>query len=431
MNITKELWNKRLIILALIISTLPFAYLLFDNKVLPDFWYRLGNVSGFIGGVLILWQFILGIKEVSRRITSDYGWSLKLHIFLGVNGAFFVFLHPILEAISYGKNLLWIFQFDYSDNFATGISIGRQALFLFLLIWISSSLARNLLSYRVWLYIHYLSYPMLFFALVHPFQIGSIILTYNWVYNYWVFIGILFLSFVAIRLIEVLNIKSNRYKLLEKKEFPGGTFTYKFSPLDKKLTCIPGQYFFIKKNLFGEAHPFSVLDYDPVSGDLTFGVKVFGKFTKKMSEMVEGTEVVISGPFGTFTHEGHNADPKVILAGGIGVTPFYPLVKKYGNEKTFMINANQKLEFALYRDEFKKLLGYRYFDCIANEEISEKNVYFGVVTCDLLQKNLPKDIYTTGRFFICGPAGFMKAMINNLLTLGVKTSQIYTEEFGY
>ena len=71
MNITKELWNKRLIILALIISTLPFAYLLFDNKVLPDFWYRLGNVSGFIGGVLILWQFILGIKEVSRRITSD------------------------------------------------------------------------------------------------------------------------------------------------------------------------------------------------------------------------------------------------------------------------------------------------------------------------------------------------------------------------
>ncbi len=431
MTIAKEELNKKLAIAIYIISILPFLYLLVSDTTIDSFWYRFANISGYIGALVIIWQFIFGNRVISKYITSDYDWSLRAHIFLGVNGALFVLLHPILLTIVYLRDIRFIFLPDYSSDFSTAVSIGRVAFILFLLIWLSSSIFRNSLKYKVWLYIHYLSYPMLLMVLFHPISIGSLLLTYPWVNAYWFFLTIVSGLFFIIKIKNIFNIGSIKFKLKEVTEYPGGNCIYTFTPINSKFIPKIGQYFYIKKDFFGEAYPFTIFKFDEVSGDISFGIKMLGKYTQDLSKLQIGNTVYIDGPYGEFTFEGQNSDPKVILAGGIGITPFYELVKKFGNDKTYLFYSNQLLDYALSREEFKKLLGERYFDCISDEKVDESNVICDLLTADGIKKHLPSEIISSARFFICGSPGFMRSEITNLESIGVKKSQIYIEEFGY
>ena len=96
-----------------------------------------------------------------------------------------------------------------------------------------------------------------------------------------------------------------------------------------------------------------------------------------------------------------------------------------------MFYSNQLLDYALSREEFKKLLGARYFDCISDEKVAEPNVICDFLTAEGIKKHLPSEIISSARFFICGSPGFMRSEIANLESIGVKKSQIYIEEFGY
>ena len=431
MTIAKEELNKRLALVFYFLSILPFLYLLIFDTSITSFWYRLANLTGYIGGVALIWQFIFGNRGISKYVTSDYDWSLRVHIFLGINGALFVLLHPILEAMVYLKDISFIFVPDYSSEFSTGITIGRFAFILFLLVWFSSSVLRNSLKYRAWLYIHYLSYPMLLMVLLHPRSVGSLLRTYDWLNFYWLFLSILSLVFFIVKIKDTFNIGSAKFILKGTSEFPGNNFIYTFSPTEYKLIPKIGQYLYIKKDFFGEAHPFTIFKFDEATGDISFGIKMLGKYTQDLAKLNIGDSVFVDGPHGEFTFEGQNSEPKVIIAGDIGITPFYELVRKFGNEKTYLFYANQLLDYALSRDEFKKLLGARYFDCISDEKISEPNVTCDFLVADGIKKHLPAEIITSARFFICGSPGFMRSEISNLESIGVKKSQIYIEEFGY
>lgn len=431
MNLSNENFNKKIVILGIFISILPFLFLLFLESVLPNNLYRMANVFGYIGGVLMLWQFALGIRRVAVNLTSDYDWLIKIHTFLGINSAIFVLLHPILESYTYTKGLGLFGPPNLNDERGIQIFLGSIAFFLFLIIWFSSSLLRKKIKYRFWLYIHYLTYPMMYLIIIHPFIIGTFLNSIPFIKFYWIFIGSFLFIFTLIKLSDVLNINSVKYKLIEIKKFPGDIYSFIFSTQDLLPPVIPGQYFYIKKDFFGEAHPFSVLTYDQKKNVVEFGFKVLGRFTQELALLNVGDEVYIDGPYGQFTIEGQNSFPKVIIAGGIGITPFYELVQKFGNDKTFLFYSNIKLEFALLRDEFKKMLGNRYFDCIDGEKVAGENIICSMMTPKVLQEKLSEDIINQGKFFICGGPGFMNGIKKSLLEIGVEEKQIYIEEFGY
>ena len=431
MNLKRRVLNKQILYIIFVISLLPVLYLFFDNNSVKSFWYKIANITGYLGGVILFWQFFLGIRGVVKRFTSDYDWSIKIHTFLGVFGALFVFAHPILESMIYLRDLRFIFGINFSSSFETQISYGRIAFILFLVVWITSSLFRKKYTYRTWLYVHYLSYPLFFFTLIHPFTIGSYLQNNPVIYYYWVLLCALSAVFVFIKLLDVFNISFSKYKLIEVNQFDGGVYTLKYIPLGKKIIPNPGEYFYIKNNYFGEAHPFSILEFNEDTGELIFGIKDLGRYTHELSLSKSGEIHYLDGSFGEFTFEGFNDDPKVILAGGIGVTPFYELITRYGTEDTYMFYANSKLSTALYRDKFKKLLGSRYFDFISNEKVGGKNVICSLITTSHLKDILPKDMTNSYKFFVCGSPIFMNSIINCLKEIGVERSQIFIEEFEY
>ncbi len=173
------------IISIIVLSLLPFLYLFTQVEIVGNFTYAFANISGFIGATILLWEFFLGIKDLAKRLPLNSQQFIKLHIILGVWGMFFVLVHPILEMFIYVETLTFLYTPDFSTNLATHISFGRIALLLVILVWLTSSFLRNSLSFKKWLNIHYLSYPMMFFVFIHALDIGSYLNAFAAIKMYW------------------------------------------------------------------------------------------------------------------------------------------------------------------------------------------------------------------------------------------------------
>ena len=432
MTLLESRKRKNLILFFFALSLSPFIYLFFDESSLSNFWLRVANLFGFIGAVLIIWQFILGVRGFSKWLTHDYDWVIKIHTFLGINSVLFIVLHPMMEFMVYQRELNYLFELNFSNTYEAYLSYGKIGFYLFLLVWLSSSILRKAIKYRVWLYIHYFSYLMLFFILLHPLKIGSILQSNILVYSYWILICILAFLIILLKILDVFNITNKRFTLIEIKNYPGDTFTLKYKPLDGKFTNIkPGQYFYIKTPFISEAHPFSILEFNEDTGELTFGVKKLGKYSAGLSNSQVSDIHYLDGPFGEFTFEGHNSDPKVILAGGIGITPFYELVSRFGDSNTYLFYANKNIDSALYRSKFKELLGKNYFDFVIEKEGPKENVFCEIISSRKIKELLNNYNLNEFKFFICGSPGFTKAMIECLKEVGVTRKNIYIEEFEY
>jgi predicted ferric reductase len=432
MNLIKSKKRKNLILILLFLSSLPFILLFFDSSITKNNWLKFGNIFGYLGALLIIWQFTLGVRGFSKWVTYDYDWIIKIHTILGVKGGIFVLAHPILTILGYQEDVFYLVNFDFSSALTSSITLGRIALILFLVVWITSAVFRKLLSYRVWLYVHYLTYPMLLLILLHPFQIGTYLSNNIFLFYYWIGLCTFALLIAVFKLFDILNITNLKYELIEIKNYAGDIFTLKYKPVGKSFIKVePGQYFYIKKNFIGESHPFSILEYNLENGELTFGLKKLGKFSKNLGDSKLGEVHYLDGAFGEFTFEAHDNNPKVILAGGIGITPFYEVVSQYGNDKTYLFYANQNLSFALYRDKFKKLLGKNYYDFVLEKEGPKQNVFCELITSRKIIELVGNDKLKSFKYFICGGPAFTKGMINCLLELGVKRELIFIEEFEY
>jgi ferredoxin-NADP reductase len=163
-------------------------------------------------------------------------------------------------------------------------------------------------------------------------------------------------------------------------------------------------------------------------------------FKRTLQRVQLGTDVKIEGPFGDLRL--HHADrPAVLLAGGIGVTPFRSiLVETIGGGRlpyrVILFHANRRPEDAAFADEFRAL------------ERSDPSLTFvptmtamagsrqrwdgeqGHIDAAMLQRHGPGLVQPV--HYIAGPPGMVHALRSMLVTSGVDEDDIRTEEFtGY
>lgn len=423
---------RKYLIFALFATTVPFLALLGEASLgnTSSILLVLGSIAGFVGTVLLFWQVMLGLRFISSKFSKDLVWLNKLHKTIGTYGLLLIFTHPFLKAITYSGSISLVFFPDLSDPLWLQISFGRVALLLLLLIWFTSIYFRKRLGFRVWKYIHFSAYLVLFLIFFHAAPIGTYLNTYPFLEYFWNTLSMAFYAIALYRLYKLLGFGYARYELIQKERM-GDVFVYTFKALDKTIVPMAGQFSYIKiRRVFGEEHPFTVMGSEPEERELVFGIKVEGKYTQKLSQLDPGSVVLMDGPYGIYTLEGHNQEPKVIIAGGIGVTPFVDLVKHHGNENTYMFNANRTLGSAVKRDRLKEKLGERYVDVISDEEISGENIINGYLNEDLVRKHLPDKIIREAVYFICGSQPFYRNYRDMLLKMGVQKDAIFYEEFG-
>lgn len=426
-------WNafSRWVSVGIGVSVVPFLWLLTQMERMGGARYAMGNIVGLVGALLLLWQMVLGNRALFARVNRDFVGMVKLHMFLGIYGTVLILAHPLLEMVAYGADWRFLVVPDLSSELGEHISFGRMAIILFLVIWVSSALLRSRIRYRPWRYIHYLTYPMMGLVFVHAGEIGTFLRTYPVIRGYWYGMMLVFAGLLTWRVTRVLNVGKRVYELKSKARRPDGISVYEFEPVGAKIVPEVGQFVYVKRGFLSESHPFSVMEFDEESGKLVFGIKKVGRFTNEMEELKKGARVYMDGPYGVFTKAAQNKGPKVIIAGGIGVTPFVELVKRFGGRNTYMFYANRKLGDAVKRQELRKVLGDNYVDAVSQEEVRSKTVIGGRISEEELERRLPKKYLEEAVFLVCGSPGFMAGILAILAKLSVSEGRTYTEEFGF
>jgi len=417
--------------IGIFVSILPFLWLFTQSDRLGGIQIAGGNIIGFLGAVLLWWQFVLGIRFISSYITRDYVSVISFHKLLGKYGGGLALLHPVWQMINYSEGISFLYSLNLIGEFEEHVTYGRLAFFALIIVWVTSALLRSKISFRPWMYIHYVTYPMMALVFLHANDIGTFLNAFPLLQVYWFgFAGSFFLM-AFYRAVSYINIGKCTYRLIEKKTVGAKNVVYTFEAVGQILTPRVGQFVFLKSSmLFGEAHPFTVMQSAGEGRFLKLGIKSVGLFTKKLSTLSIGSTVYLDGPYGVFTRQGQNSSPKVLIAGGIGITPFIGLIEKYGNQKTYLFYANKDYSDALFRTTLQSSLKERFIEAVSQESPSDATIVKGRFTVDIFKDNLTPAVLSEAEFFVCGSPHFMRGMDTILSALGITKEKIHTEEFG-
>ena len=135
------------------------------------------------------------------------------------------------------------------------------------------------------------------------------------------------------------------YKIIEKKILSETVKLMKIkAPLVAKK-ALAGQFIILRIDDDGERIPLTIADYDRKEGTITVIFMEVGKTTKQLGTMNVGDKILnFAGPLGVAS-EIEKYGTCVMIGGGVGIAPLYPIVralKKEGNYVISILGARNK-----------------------------------------------------------------------------------------
>lgn len=194
----------------------------------------------------------------------------------------------------------------------------------------------------------------------------------------------------------------------------------------------------------GNTRGFSI-NSAPDDLELTFTTRLRDTaFKRVLQTMAFGTEVKVEGPFGNFTLHNNASRPAVLLAGGIGVTPFRSIARWAAHEKLphriLLFYANRRPEDAAFLDELRGLAhenpNFTFIPTMTRMKDSHLpwQGEVGYIDHERIAKYLPSSGKEPMRpiFYMAGPAGMVAGLRAMLNQAGIDDDDIRSEEFtGY
>jgi ferredoxin-NADP reductase len=186
----------------------------------------------------------------------------------------------------------------------------------------------------------------------------------------------------------------------------------------------------------------------PDDPELTFTTRLRDTaFKRVLQTMPLGTDVKVEGPFGNLTLHNNASRPAILLAGGIGVTPFRSIVRRAAHEKLphqiFLFYANRRPEDAPFLDEFRGLArenpNFRFIPTMSRMSGSQLPwqgetgyIDHGMIAKHLQSDTSPGSNLTEPIYYIAGPPQMVSGLRAMLNQAGIDDDDIRTEEFtGY
>ena len=170
-------------------------------------------------------------------------------------------------------------------------------------------------------------------------------------------------------------------------------------------------------------------------------------FKRVLKRIAIDSEVKIEGPFGNLTLHNNATRPAVLLAGGIGITPFRSIVMNAAKQKLphriFLFYSNRRPEDAAFLGELQMLEQQNpKYKLIATMTEIEKSTRawkgeVGLINYQLLDRYLKPaaspEWYSAGPiYYIAGPPQMVRDLQTMLTSAGVDSDDIRIEEFsGY
>jgi ferredoxin-NADP reductase/Na+-translocating ferredoxin:NAD+ oxidoreductase RnfD subunit len=232
-------------------------------------------------------------------------------------------------------------------------------------------------------------------------------------------------------------------KLKEKNRIAPDTYEFVF-PVPRKFAFVPGQY--MEWTL---SHPdtddrgnrrYFTIASSPSERNLRLGVKFYQKsstFKKALLAMDKDIEIVASQLAGDFVLPDDPQQKVVLVAGGIGITPFRSMIK-------YLLDNRQRRPVTVFYTA-ASVNDFVYKDVLdrAQAELGIQTIYsvtdnsnlpaswtgqVGRISPQLIRSAVPD--YRNCLFYISGPRGMVDSLTDTLHKLGVAGYQIKTDYFA-
>ena len=147
------------------------------------------------------------------------------------------------------------------------------------------------------------------------------------------------------------------FKILEKKQLSENVFFMRVEAPEIARNRKAGQFVIIQVEAeFGERIPLTIADANAEEGWIALAFQPVGASTFKLSLMKEGDYLpTVLGPLGNPSKIEKYDNPVMIVGGGFGVAPCYPIVKAHkaiGN-KVIMVIAARNKDLIIMEDEMR------------------------------------------------------------------------------
>ena len=136
------------------------------------------------------------------------------------------------------------------------------------------------------------------------------------------------------------------FKILKKEELSPNVFSMDIKAPRVAKKALPGQFIVLRVDEKGERIPLTIANYNQETGAVNLVFQVIGASTMKLAELNEGDSIVdFVGPLGQPSEIRKFDGTVVVVGGGIGVAPVYPIARAYhklGNKVISIIGARNK-----------------------------------------------------------------------------------------
>ncbi|HAH60657.1 MAG TPA: sulfide/dihydroorotate dehydrogenase-like FAD/NAD-binding protein [Treponema sp.] len=148
------------------------------------------------------------------------------------------------------------------------------------------------------------------------------------------------------------------FKILEKKQLSADVFYMKLEAPEIARNRKAGQFIIVQVDIdYGERIPLTIADADEKEGWIAIVFQAVGATTFKLSQKKAGDALpAVLGPLGNPSVIEKKNGPVVVVGGGIGVAPCYPIVqalKAAGNKVIMIIGARSK-DLLIFVEEMKR-----------------------------------------------------------------------------
>jgi ferredoxin-NADP reductase len=235
-----------------------------------------------------------------------------------------------------------------------------------------------------------------------------------------------------------------QFKVISTKLITSNTLLLSLKPKSRRdvIDYYPGQYAAIGFRYKGRPSPmrsFSIVSSPSNEDILQFATRINGEFTTSLSELESGDSMFVQGPFGNFVIDESQDKNVILIAAGIGITPFMSMIKDASETKLnipiVLLYSNPSQENVPFYNEITELdrknPKFKSAFFITNgpaDKLADGRILKGRINEERLDQ-ITAGNYQNFTFFICGPKGFTSSMKSILENNNTDPSKIITEEF--
>ncbi|EGJ48611.1 ferredoxin reductase family protein [Desulfocurvibacter africanus] len=413
------------------------------HEASSSFLYELGRGLALSGATLLLLQVVLAarLKWVERPYGLDM--LLRFHRNMAVLGLAMLIPHPIFLVLGgAGWSLLWSLDTPWY------ITVGRLAL-LVLAINVAVSLLRRRMKIRFerWRLAHDMLGPtLLVLVLLHSSNAGQDLKVDVMRTAWFAAFGIIFALFAYHRIVRPILLGRQSYRVVEVRPKAEGVWTIRLAPPKghKRFDYLPGQFQFLTLHRHGrglpeEEHHFTISSSPTETGYISSTVKAVGDFTATIGKTRPGDTATVHAAFGRFSYLFHPEDKDMVfIAGGIGITPLRSMLRHMhdtaADRRVLLLYANRREQDIVFRKELDEMAAESSGRLTVVHVLSKPGPEWrgesGHIDKEFIARQCGQDCLHKA-FYLCGPPGLVRSLLQNLRKLGVPERRIRLEYFSF